>query len=203
MQTIERCRSCACLLGSIERSGGVTICEACELRASAESYDRDAQHFRDNARLMRETDSVATVQDVNAAYAYAGAASEHARQCERRADILENAARCAEAESGETCRTLRNGYDRSKDPESHRFRPMLATEAKRLIPGQRVWFLAVDGTARAVTINGAPKTWKRDATRVEVPVKYGLYEYNRFTARSDGTMDRLLVRCDDNGDGLY
>lgn len=31
------------------------------------------------------------------------------------------------------------------------------------------------------TVNGKPKTWKRDATRIKVPIKYGLYEYGEIT----------------------
>lgn len=29
--------------------------------------------------------------------------------------------------------------------------------------------------ARRVKVNGAVRTWKRDANRIEVPVKYGMY----------------------------
>jgi len=72
------------------------------------------------------------------------------------------------------------------------FRPMTLEEAKQLRYGQHVWFRAVQGDARRVKVNGAPKTWKRDATRIEVPVKYGMYEYSTFDARdiADG---RLLI----------
>lgn len=92
--------------------------------------------------------------------------------------------------------TLHSGYDRTKNPETATFRPMTIDEAKQLQPGARVPILATDGTARLVTINGAPKTWKRDASRVEVPVKYGMYEYQRLAGQSDGTMERLLVQVD-------
>lgn len=33
------------------------------------------------------------------------------------------------------------------------------------------------GDARRVKVNGAVRRWKRDTTRIEVPCKYGLYEY--------------------------
>jgi len=72
------------------------------------------------------------------------------------------------------------------------FRPMTFEEAKRLRYGQHVWFRSIQGDARRAKINGAPKTWKRDATRIEIPAKYGMYEYATFDAQdiADG---RLLV----------
>ena len=51
-----------------------------------------------------------------------------------------------------------------------------------------------------IKINGAVKTWKRDTSRVEVPLKYGLYEMFRDSARSDGTMHYLIVDCDKDGE---
>ena len=72
------------------------------------------------------------------------------------------------------------------------FRAMSLEEAKALHYGQHVWFLAVQGDAREAKVNGAPKTWKRDASRIEVPVKYGMYEYSTFDA-GDIANGRLLV----------
>ena len=72
------------------------------------------------------------------------------------------------------------------------FRAMTLDEAKRLQYGQHIWFVSMSGDARRVKVNGAPKTWKRDASRVEVPVKYGMYEYARFDAR-DIAGGRLLI----------
>ena len=89
--------------------------------------------------------------------------------------------------------TLVNGYDRKKTPEVNTYRAMTIDEAKALRPGQEVWFFANDGKARRLKVNGAVKTWKTDADRIEVPVKYGLREYDRLTA-FDGWMNRLLVR---------
>jgi hypothetical protein len=34
-----------------------------------------------------------------------------------------------------------------------------------------------DGTRLRVRRNGKTRTWKRDTSRFEIPVKYGLYEY--------------------------
>lgn len=92
-----------------------------------------------------------------------------------------------------TTMTLANGYDRRKTPEVNTYRSMTVEEAKGLHSGQTVWFRANDGTARHAKVNGAPKTWKRDSARVEVPVKYGLRECARLGSQADGTMERLLV----------
>ena len=35
-----------------------------------------------------------------------------------------------------------------------------------------------DGTRLRVRRNGKTRTWKRDLSRFEIPVKYGLYEYH-------------------------
>jgi hypothetical protein len=85
---------------------------------------------------------------------------------------------------------LQNGYRLASNYLA--FRDMTLEEAKNLHRGMRVWFRANDGTARMVTINGQPKTWKRTPERVEVPVKYGLYEYSRFDEKNL----RLLVLID-------
>ena len=73
-----------------------------------------------------------------------------------------------------------------------KFRPMTFDEAKALSYGQHIWFVSLSGDARQIKVNGAPKTWKRDATRIEVPAKYGMYEYATFDAR-DIANGRLLV----------
>lgn len=39
------------------------------------------------------------------------------------------------------------------------------------------------GNARTVKVNGKVRRWKRDANRIEVPFKYGLYEYGILTGR--------------------
>jgi hypothetical protein len=74
------------------------------------------------------------------------------------------------------------------------FRSMTLDEAKHLRHGETVWFLTVSGDARRAKVNGAPKTWKRDASRIEVPIKYGMYECSRLTAAD---VHRLLVEQDD------
>jgi hypothetical protein len=83
--------------------------------------------------------------------------------------------------------TLKDGYDRTKNPPTAEYRVMTPAEASLLRPGSRAYFRTVDGIARMLTVNGQPKTWKRDASRVEVPCKYGMYEYSTFYATVDGT----------------
>lgn len=91
--------------------------------------------------------------------------------------------------------SLPNGYDRKKKPEILRFRRMTVEEAKKLTPGQRVWFASVQGTARQVTINGKPQTWKTRPSEVKVPLKYGMYEYGYATHdhSAPGFVTLLLV----------
>jgi len=67
-----------------------------------------------------------------------------------------------------------------RKPEERTFRNMTRAEILGLRAGERVWFVANDGKARQLTVNGAVRTWKRDSGRVEVPIKYGLYEYGCF-----------------------
>jgi hypothetical protein len=78
--------------------------------------------------------------------------------------------------------TATDGYDRNKSKRQLQVRRMTLDEVKRLQAGRRYHFIANDGTVKELTINGSVKTWKRDANRVEVPVKYGMYEYGHFDA---------------------
>lgn len=84
--------------------------------------------------------------------------------------------------------TLVDGYDRRKAPPAATYRYMTPEEARQLRPGSHATMRANDGTARTVKINGAPRTWKRDPSRLEVPVKYGMYECATFEARPNGTV---------------
>lgn len=53
-----------------------------------------------------------------------------------------------------------------------------------------IWILANGGDARRVKVNGAVRRWKRDPNRIEVPVKYGMYEYGTLQANDIG---RVLI----------
>lgn len=48
----------------------------------------------------------------------------------------------------------------------------------------------MNGDARQVKINGRVRTWKRDKNRIEIPIKYGLYEYAVFTFHD---VQRILI----------
>jgi hypothetical protein len=57
-------------------------------------------------------------------------------------------------------------------------------QAKKLRHGQTLYHKKhknADGTAQRWRVNGKPKTWKRDKSRVSVPLKYGLYNYDTLT----------------------
>ena len=54
-------------------------------------------------------------------------------------------------------------------------------QAKQLKPGAVLLhrrFTNSDGTPQRWRVNGAPKTWKRDPSRVRIPVKRGLWQYD-------------------------
>lgn len=75
------------------------------------------------------------------------------------------------------------------------FRPLTLEEAKTLKVGETYWAKAIKGDVRRVKINGKAKTWKRDKDRVEVPFKYGMYEFGRFDT-SDILKGILLVEVE-------
>lgn len=57
-------------------------------------------------------------------------------------------------------------------------------QAKNLKPGQTVYHTInknADGTPQRWRVNGKVKTWKRDTSRVQIPVKHGLYAYDYVT----------------------
>ena len=57
-------------------------------------------------------------------------------------------------------------------------------QAKRLQCGdilESKLFNNADGTPMRWKVNGKIKTWKRDSSRIKVPVKRGLYEYGYIT----------------------
>lgn len=80
-------------------------------------------------------------------------------------------------------------YNKVKDIGE--FRVMTFDEAAALNGGE-IWFVSTDGSARRCRVNGKVKRWKRDQSRIEIPMKYGLYDYGTFTA-ADIQGGRLLV----------
>jgi hypothetical protein len=92
--------------------------------------------------------------------------------------------------------TAKSGY--SGDNRVFRYRPMTIEEAKGITYGEH-HALAHNGVIRRVRSNGAVKTWKRDNTRIEVPLKYGMYEAFRDSSRNGETMEHLIVLLDCSG----
>lgn len=57
-------------------------------------------------------------------------------------------------------------------------------QAKALQRGDVLYHVThrnADGTAQRWRVTGKVLTWKRDAERIVVPVKYGLYTYDSIT----------------------
>lgn len=95
--------------------------------------------------------------------------------------------------------TARSGY--ARDNRVFRYRKMTVSEAQSLQWGCDLHALAHNGVIRRVRLNGAVKTWKRDTSRVSVPLKYGMYEAFRDEPEYAGaeTMRHLIVLLDGNG----
>lgn len=89
---------------------------------------------------------------------------------------------------------LKNGYKRKAEEEP--FRLMTVEEAKLLTVGQTVPFCTEGAVYKNVKINGAPKTWVTRPDDVDIPVKYGLYEYSTLFIRGGEwrSKAKLLVR---------
>lgn len=77
---------------------------------------------------------------------------------------------------------VRNGYNLS-EKGMYRNPVDVAEMVSYCDSHQHIEVKDVAGNARRVKVNGKVRTWKRDATRIEVPCKYGMYEYFTLTAR--------------------
>lgn len=85
-----------------------------------------------------------------------------------------------------------DGYSKGKHQATGKYRNPKSVQEMidHCSKHSHITFLSTDGTARTAKVNGAVRTWKRDANRVEVPVKYGMYEYGTFYASDIG---RILI----------
>jgi hypothetical protein len=92
--------------------------------------------------------------------------------------------------STETFELIING-DRRKIPERGIFRSMTFDDAKALEYGDHPWVRLNNGRTGQIKVNGKVRLWARDKDRIEIPCKYGMYEYFTFTRRD---IDRLLIR---------
>lgn len=90
-----------------------------------------------------------------------------------------------------TTLTLTMNSDRKAAPDVHKFRTMTRDEILALRPGQHPLCVLNNGKVGVVKVNGAVKTWVRDPNRVEVPVKYGMYECARLSL--DEAMRRFVI----------
>ncbi len=71
---------------------------------------------------------------------------------------------------------------------------MTLDEAKQLTHGQTVYHVNnrnADGTPQRWRVSGQVKTWKRDASRIRVPMKHGLYDNNAIESEADCALVEL------------
>ena len=89
--------------------------------------------------------------------------------------------------------TIRSGYrEHGKPGPEIKFRTPTSVDEMdaHCSANSHIWFRDMDGTARQAKVIGAVRRWKRDCNRIEVPIKYGMYEYAVFYA-SD--INRILI----------
>ena len=84
-------------------------------------------------------------------------------------------------------------YDRRKVKEVRTYRSITLDEAKALSYGDHIKVLDRHGAVADAKVNGAVKRWKREPDRIEIPCKYGLYEYFTLTNRD---YDTIVVEVD-------
>jgi translation initiation factor IF-1 len=84
---------------------------------------------------------------------------------------------------------IRDGYDRRKHAPLIKVRRMSLDEVKALQPGDHVEFESATGVLRVARVSGQVKRWVREPDRIEVPIKYGLYE----SCRLDNSNYQMLV----------
>ena len=85
---------------------------------------------------------------------------------------------------------LKLNSDKRKNPEFKEYRPITLDEAKNLDSVSHCLVLLNNGNVGNVKINGKVKRWKREIDRIEISVKYGLYEYATL---DNTTYKRLLM----------
>jgi hypothetical protein len=68
---------------------------------------------------------------------------------------------------------------------------MTLAEAKKLRYGQTIYHKThknADGTAQRWRVSGKVQIWKKDPSRIRVPVKHGLYAHDAITADELGLL---------------
>ena len=81
--------------------------------------------------------------------------------------------------------------DRKKKPDAVTVRKLTRDEIMALGYSRHVPIILNNGRLGECKINGAIRTWKRDPDRVEIPVKYGMYEFGTFSLAE--AMERFVV----------
>ena len=65
-------------------------------------------------------------------------------------------------------------------------KPITLDNLKALTPNEAIYIPRAGKSPERWRVNGAVKVWKRDASRVRVPVKHGLYAYDAVTEAEIG-----------------
>lgn len=107
----------------------------------------------------------------------------------------------ASVQAGAQRLMLAHRSDRKVKPDHEAYRPVTLTEARlwasltwpndREIP--ELFWIGNDGRAANVRRNGKIQTWKRDESRISIPLKYGMYDAFRADEH-DLSRGRLIVR---------
>lgn len=82
-----------------------------------------------------------------------------------------------------------SGYDH-KTVERFRTPESIAELVLYCNTNSHITFLDNQGNYRHAKVNGKVRTWKRNPNRVEIPIKYGMYEYAVFTGAD---INRVLI----------
>lgn len=82
--------------------------------------------------------------------------------------------------------------DKRKNPALIEYRAMTREEVLALRYGDHPEVLLNNGRVGVAKVNGAVRTWKRNPSRIEVPVKYGMYEF--ATLDLEQALARFVVR---------
>lgn len=88
-------------------------------------------------------------------------------------------------------------YDKKRKEAPKKYRYMTCAEARNLVSGSHAKILDQYGNVADVKINGAPKTWKTRPYDVDIPWKYGLYEYGTERFRAHVTETYFVVEVED------
>ena len=99
---------------------------------------------------------------------------------------------CDGTNAGATKTVFHRG-DRKVKPTPVYVRPMTRQEVMALSYGNHPAVILNDGRLGECKVNGAIKTWKREPDRIEIPVKYGMYECARFDLAE--ALRRFVVVC--------